>query len=131
VADQARISIAAVHELFSDPHGPVGELMDELAAAGANLARELVPRDSGRMTETITSGTDRDPFDQTVRAWFGAGYDADVPAGRPWVSGFPVINALEAKHHYVWNRSPRNQKHTRGVRRTEPFVTEALDLLRV
>jgi len=126
-----RIDPVAIHELIFDEHGMAGGLMHELAERGAELARELAPRRSGKMLETITAGTDRDPFDRTARGWFGAGYNADPPAGKPWSAGFPVINALEAKYHYVWNRSPAGRKHASGVRRTHPFLDEALDLLRV
>jgi hypothetical protein len=129
--NHADVSVVAVHELFSDPHGPVGLLAAELGETGADLARALCPRDSGRMLGTITHGTDRDPFDFTVRGWFGAGYLDDPPEGTTWQGGFPVVHALQAKYHYVWNRSPRGQKHTRGVRPAHPFLTEAADLLRV
>jgi hypothetical protein len=125
------ISAVAVHELFSDPAGPVGGLMDELAWSGAQLARSMAPRDSGRMMSSVTSGTSRNPADGTVQGWFGAGALADPPEGSTWKGGFPYLNALEARHHYTWNRSPAGQKHTRGVRRTHPFLTRAIDFLSV
>jgi hypothetical protein len=125
----SNISIAAIHALFSDEDGIVGDYVADLARRGEALATALAPHGTGRMARTITSGTDHDPFDGAVRGWFGAGYMADVPAGKPWKAGFPVINALEASHGYVWNRSPRDQRHTRGVRRTHPFLTESLDVL--
>jgi hypothetical protein len=123
------ISEAAVRVVLAVVHGEVGRYLGELAGRGADIARGLVPRRSGRMMETITSGTDRDPFTLAVRGWFGAGYNADPPAGSTWSAGFPVINALEARRGYVWNRSPHGERHVRGVRRAEPFLDEALDLL--
>jgi len=123
------IDEAAVHELFTSEDGPAAGLVRELADRGADIARALVPRRTGRMMETITSGTDHDPFDGSARGWWGAGYEAAIPFGRTWKAGFPVINALEAEHGFVWNPSPRRQKHTRGVRRTHPFLSESLDLL--
>lgn len=126
MAERAFIDPAAVHELFSE-RGPAGELVLRLAARGSDLARELVPRDTGRTAETIRYGTDHDPFDRAVRGWFGAGRNADPPAGKTWAAGFPILNALEARPHYVWNRSPRaGPRHSRGVRRTHPFLTDAL-----
>ena len=124
-----RVDEAAIHELFTSERGPAGELVTRLAERGAHLAWLAVPRDTGRMSETITSGTDHDPFTGAVRGWYGAGYLADPPFGTTWAGGFPVIHALEARPGYVWNRSPAGQKRTRGARRTEPFLTAALDVL--
>jgi hypothetical protein len=125
----SNISIAAIHALFTDKDDLVGDYMDDLSHRGEALATALSPHGTGRMESTIRSGTDHDPFTGEIRAWWGAGYNAEIPFGRPWKAGFPVINALEASHGYVWNRSPRDQRHVRGVRRTHPFLTESLDVL--
>jgi hypothetical protein len=124
-----RIDEAAIIALFTDEDGPVGEYVTALAERGAELARAGVPRATGHMMETIRSGTDHDPFTGAVRGWYGAGYFADPPFGKVWTAGFPVINALEAKAGYVWNRSPAGQRRTRGARRSHPFLTAALDVL--
>ena len=129
MAGYGQVDEAAIHELFTADDGPAAGLVRELAVRGADIARELVPRRSGHMMETITSGTDHDPFTGAVRGWFGAGYEAPIPFGRAWAGGFPVINALQAKSGFVWNRSPAGSRHVRGTRGTEPFLTGALDAL--
>ncbi len=123
------IDPAAVHELFTAEDGPVVGHLRELAHRGEDIARALAPRHTGHMLETITSGTGHDPFDGQPRGWWGAGYEAPIPHGRPWKGGFPVISALQSEPGFVWNRSPAGRPHTRGTRGTEPFLTESLDLL--
>lgn len=111
----------AIDELFSDEDGPVDKYLAELAGRGAETARGLVPRRTGRLAGTIASGTDRDPFDGSARAWFGAGYETEA--------GFPLYRVMEPAADFVWNRSPRGRKHTRGTRAAHPFLTRALDAL--
>ena len=129
MANEFRLDEAAIRELLSDERGPVGAGLRKLAERGADIARARAPRRTGHMTETVHAELGHDAYDGTLRAWFGAGYEAAIPHDREWKGGFPVINALEASDGFVWNRSPHGRPHTRGTRRTHPFLTQALDVL--
>jgi hypothetical protein len=120
------IDPAAGHELFTDEHDIVGTYLRELAERGADIARALVPRDTGHMMETITSGVSHDRSG-TLQGWFGAGYLDDPPFGTPYQGGFPVLNALEARSGRVRNRRAPYGRFT--WRDTHPFLTRSQDIL--
>src|SRR4051812_11683203 len=96
-----------------DPDGMVARYLRDVATEVENIEQITVRRRTGGTMRSIRTET---------------AYDADGFVEEHVASRNPQSNVLNARAGYVWNRGPAGVRnaHTSGVRRTFPFMREAL-----